>query len=141
MIVLVPRTERGLVLRGIVATVSVGVLAALVLATAASSAGPPTSGITAGCTVGGLTVVSGFKGNPSRIDVDWSSTTDDYSNRFADPLVGGKYGHEWSFPTPTEGFGPSPYYTRNPDWTPDTFDYSVYYKGVVAYSDTVTCSS
>lgn len=84
--------------------------------------------------------MSGFKGNPSRIDVDWSSATDDYSNHFADLTVGGKYGHEMSFPTPTDGYGPSPYYTHNPDWTPDTFDFSVYYRGVVAYSATVTCS-
>lgn len=84
--------------RGLFVTVAAVSLVAVVFATAAA-AGPPTSGTTANCNLStfldGQTTVSGFKGNPSKVQLTWS---DGSSSTSAD--IGGKYGHLFSVSTP-----------------------------------------
>jgi hypothetical protein len=107
--------------------------------TAVGSAAPPTSGITATCTVGGQSVVSGFKGNPDRVDFFWNNQTDGFTNDFAYFDVGGKFGTVATQATPVVGFDPQTGILKDP-WVPDSLTFSVIYKETVAFTDTVPCA-
>jgi len=99
--------------------------------TAVGSGAPPTGGITATCTIGGESVVSGFKGNPDRVDFFWRSA-DGSESSFGDSAVGGKFGSVSTQPTPVRGADEEP-------WSPETLRFSVIVKGAVAFNDTVLC--
>ena len=70
--------------------------------TAVGSGAPPTGGITATCAIGGESVVSGFKGNPDRVDFFWT-TAGGFTSSFGDSEVGGKFGSVATQPTPVRG--------------------------------------
>lgn len=110
--------------RGVVATVTAAVLVALVVATAASSAGPPTSGITASCYLSGLTTVSGLKGNPTEILFTWYSQNDSQSFTQTVTTVGGRYGTTVSVATPTTD-------RFQTALVPSRVDYSIFYRRAV----------
>ena len=107
--------------------------------TAISSGLPPTDGITASCQIGGQSVVSGFKGNPTRVDFIWRNATDGYGNNSADLEVGGKFGNVATATTPASGTHPVTGLTKSP-WTPESVIVSVIYKDAVAFNDTVDCA-
>ncbi len=114
---------------------------AVIIATVFTTAGlsiPPTDGITATCSVGGESVVTGFKGNPTRVDFIWRSA-DGYQADSAALDVGGKYGKAASQATPTAGYDPRTAEPTSP-WTPETLSVSVIYKDTVGYTGDVTCS-
>ena len=98
--------------------------------TAVGSGAPPTGGITATCTIGGQSVVSGFKGNPDRVDFFWTAT-DGVSDTFGDFDVGGKFGSVATQTTPVRGADQEP-------WS--TLTFSVVYKETIAFTDTVLCA-
>ena len=112
--------------------------AALVF-TAVGSGLPPTDGITASCSVGGQSVVSGFKGNPTRVDFIWRNATDGHGNNASDLDVGGKFGNAATATTPASGTDPATGATKSP-WTPESVTVSVIYKDAVAFSHTVACA-
>ena len=105
--------------------------------TAVGSGAPPTEGITASCTIDGASVVSGFKGNPDRVDFFWT-TADGFRSSFGDSAVGGKFGSVSTQPTPTRGTDLTGA-VKEP-WSPDTLTFSVIVKGAVAFTDKVTCA-
>ena len=107
--------------------------------TAVSSGLPPTDGVTVSCNVGGQSVVSGFKGNPTRVDFIWRNETDGYQNNSADLDVGGKFGNVATATTPASGTDPATEATKTP-WTPESVTVSVIYKDAVAHMDTVDCA-
>ena len=97
--------------------------------TPVGSGGPPTGGIAAACTIGGQSVVSGFKGNPDRVDFFWT-TASGFMSSFGDSQVGGKFGSVATQPTPVRG----------PDEEPwSTLTYSVVHKETAVFTDTVDC--
>lgn len=98
---------------------------------------PPTDGITASCSIGGQSAVSGFKGNPTRVDFIWSHT-DGYRNNSADLEVGGKFGNVATATTPATGVDPATGATKTP-WTPESLTVSVIYKDTVSFSGTADC--
>lgn len=123
--------------RTVFATAVAGMLA--LVFTAVGSGGPPTGGVTATCAIGGQSVVTGFKGNPSRIDFFWISRTDPFVNDVGVSEVGGRFGTVVAQATPTTGFLPGSTTVQSP-WSPDTLRYSVLYKEAVAATGTVTCN-
>jgi hypothetical protein len=100
---------------------------------------PPTDGITATCSVGGESVVSGFKGNPTRVDFIWRNETDGFQDDFASFDVGGKFGTVATTTTPVSGYDPITEETKTP-WTPESLSVSVIYKANVAFVDEVLCT-
>ena len=98
--------------------------------TAVGSGAPPTSGITATCTIGGESVVSGFKGNPDRVDFFWT-TAGGFGARVGDFEVGGKFGSVSTQTTPVRGTDEEP-------WS--TLTFSVVYKETVTFTGTVPCA-
>ncbi len=119
-------------------TVVVTALAVLAMFafTAVGWGGPPTGGIIATCAIGGESVVSGFKGNPDRVDFFWTSA-DGFRSSFGDSAVGGKFGSVATQPTPTRGSDLTGA-VKEP-WSPDTLTFSVIVKGLVAFTDDVPC--
>ena len=107
--------------------------------TAVGSGAPPTGEITASCTIGGESVVSGFKGNPGRIDFFWSSA-DGLSSSFGDSEVGGKFGSVATQPTPVRGENPVTGDMQEP-WSPETLMISVIVKETPVFIETVECTS
>ena len=105
--------------------------------TAVGSGAPPTGGITATCTIGGESVVSGFKGNPDEVDFFWS-TADGFRADVGDFEVGGKFGSVSTQTTPVQGRNPVTGEV-NEQWSPDTLTFSVLYKGTIATGD-VSCT-
>ena len=105
--------------------------------TAVGSGAPPTDGIIATCTIGGESVVSGFKGNPDSVDFFWRSA-DGFESSFGDSAVGGKFGSVATEPTPVQGRNPATG-ESNEQWSPDTLTFSVLYKGTIALTWTVPC--
>ena len=122
--------------RTVFATAVAGMLA--LVFTAVGSGGPPTTGVTATCAIGGQSVVTGFKGNPSRVDFFWSNRTDGFVNNVGLFDIGGKFGTVATQATPTTGFLPGSTTPHTP-WSPDTLTYSVLYKEAVAVTGFVTC--
>ena len=122
--------------RTVFATAVAGMLA--LVFTAVGSGGPPTGGVTATCAIGGQSVVTGFKGNPSRVDFFWSTRADGVRNDVGVSEVGGKFGAVAAHATPTVGFPPGSTTAKDP-WSPDTLTYSVLYKGAVAVTGAVAC--
>lgn len=106
--------------------------------TAVGSGLPPTDGITASCSIGGQSVVSGFKGNPARVDFIWRST-DGYQSNSADLDVGGKFGNVATATTPASGSDPVTGETKSP-WTPESLTVSVIYKDAVGFTGAVACA-
>ena len=106
--------------------------------TAVGSGAPPTNGITATCTIGGESVVSGFKGNPDRVDFFWRTASGFESDDVGDFEVGGKFGSVATQPTPVQGRNPATG-ESNEQWSPDTLTYSVLYKGTTATGE-VPCT-
>ena len=100
---------------------------------------PPTDGITATCSVGGESVVSGFKGNPTRVDFIWRNETDGFQNDLASFNVGGKFGTVATTTTPVSGYEPRTGETKTP-WTPESLTVSVIYKANVAFVGEVPCT-
>jgi hypothetical protein len=98
--------------------------------TAVGSGAPPTGGIHATCTIGGESVVSGFKGNPDRVDFFWS-TAGGLMSSFGDSEVGGKFGSVATQTTPVRGTDEEP-------WS--TLTFSVIVKGTPAFTDAVPCN-
>ena len=97
--------------------------------TPVGSGGPPTGGIAASCAIGDESVVSGFKGNPDRVDFFWR-TAGGLESSVADFEVGGKFGSVATQPTPVRG----------PDEEPwSTLTYSVVHKETAVFTDTVDC--
>jgi hypothetical protein len=123
--------------RTVFATAVAGMLA--LVFTAVGSGGPPTGGVTASCAGGGQSVVTGFKGNPSRVDFFWTSRADSFVNDVGVSQVGGKFGAVATQATPTVGFLPGSA-TLHAPWSPDTLTYSVLYKEAVAVTGTVACT-
>jgi hypothetical protein len=121
------RRETSIVMRTVVAT-ALAVLAMFAF-TAVGSGAPPPDGITASCTIDGASVVSGFKGNPDRVDFFWT-TAGGLRSDIADLEVGGKFGSVSTQLTPVRGADEEP-------WVLLTF--SVVYKETVEYRDTVPC--
>jgi hypothetical protein len=107
--------------------------------TAVGSGAPPTDGITATCSVGGESVVSGFKGNPTRVDFIWRNETDGFQNDFAAFDVGGKFGAVATTTTRVWGYEPRTEATKTP-WTPESLTFSVIYKTVVVFIGEVPCT-
>jgi hypothetical protein len=107
--------------------------------TAVGSGLPPTDGVTASCSVGDQSVVSGFKGNPTRVDFIWRNATDGYQSNSADLDVGGKFGNVATATTPASGNDPVTGATKTP-WTPESLTVSVIYKDTVAFHGTVDCA-
>jgi hypothetical protein len=107
--------------------------------TAVGSGAPPTDGITATCRVGGESVVSGFKGNPTRVDFIWRNETDGFQNDFASLDVGGKFGTVATTTTPVWGYEPRTAETKTP-WTPESLTFSVIYKTDVVFIGEVPCT-
>ena len=106
---------------------------------AIGSGAPPTDGITATCSVSGESLVSGFKGNPTRVDFIWRNETDGLQSDFASFDVGGKFGTVATTPTPVSGYDPRTGEATTP-WTPDSLTISVIYKDNVAFVGTVPCA-
>ena len=100
---------------------------------------PPTDGITVTCSVGGESVVSGFKGNPTRVDFIWRNGTDGFRNDVASLDVGGKFGTEATATTPVSGYDPGTGEPKTP-WTPESLTVSVIYKTDVAFVGEVLCN-
>ena len=115
-------------MRTVVAT-ALAVLAMFAF-TAVGSGAPPTEGITASCTIDGASVVSGFKGNPDRVDFFWGATGE-VSSTFGDFDVGGKFGSVATQTTPPRGADEEP-------WS--TLTYSVVYKETVMFRAEVPCT-
>jgi hypothetical protein len=107
--------------------------------TAVGSGAPPTDGIAATCSVDGESVVSGFKGNPTRVDFIWRNETDGFQNDVASLDVGGKFGTVATTTTPLSGYHPSTGETKTP-WSPESLTFSVIYKANVAFVGEVPCS-
>jgi hypothetical protein len=95
--------------------------------TAVGSGAPPTDGIIGSCAIGGQSVVSGFKGNPDRVDFFWT-TAGGLRSDIADFEVGGKFGSVSTQTTPVD----------EEPWVLLTF--SVVYKGSIAFTDEVPCA-
>ena len=70
-------------------------------------------------------MVSGFKGNPDRVDFFWTTATDGISSTFGDFDVGGKFGSVATQTTPVRGTDQEP-------WS--TLTFSVIVKETVAFS-------
>jgi len=98
--------------------------------TAVGSGAPPTGGITATCLIGSQSVVSGFKGNPDRVDFFWS-TAGGLESSVADFLVGGKFGSVSVQPTPERGPDEEPWVSLR---------FSVVYKESIVHTDEVVCT-
>ena len=98
--------------------------------TAVGSGAPPTDGITASCTIDGASVVSGFKGNPDRVDFFWT-TANGFRIDVGDFEVGGKFGSVATQTTPPRGADEEP-------WS--TLTYSVVYKETVMFRAEVPCT-
>ena len=80
---------------------------------------PPTDGITATCSVAVSTVVTGFKGNPTRVDFIWRNATDGFRSDYASLDVGGKFGTVATTTTPVSGYDPTTGEPKAP-WTPES---------------------
>ena len=98
--------------------------------TAVGSGAPPTGGITATCAIGGESVVSGFKGNPDRVDFFWS-VAGEVLDSYGEFDVGGKFGSVATQTTPVRGADQEP-------WS--TLTYSVVYKETITFTERVTCN-
>ena len=98
--------------------------------TAVGSGAPPTGGIAASCAIGDESVVSGFKGNPDRVDFFWR-TAGGLESSVADFEVGGKFGSVSTQTTPVRGADEEP-------WVLLTF--SVVYKESIVHTDEVPCA-
>jgi hypothetical protein len=121
------RRGTSIVMRTVVAT-ALAVLAMFAF-TAVGSGAPPTDEIIGSCAIDGASVVSGFKGNPDRVDFFWT-TAGGFSSSVADYEVGGKFGSVSTQTTPVRGPDEEP-------WVLLTF--SVVYKETIEYRDTVPC--
>ena len=99
--------------------------------TAVGWGGPPTGGIIATCAIGGESVVSGFKGNPDRVDFFWRTASGFESDDVGDFEVGGKFGSVATQTTPVRGPDEEP-------WVSLTF--SVVYKESIVHTDEVPCA-
>ena len=100
---------------------------------------PPTDGITATCSVGGESVVTGFKGNPTRVDFIWRNATDGFRSDYASLDVGGKFGTVATTTTPVSGYDPTTGEPKAP-WTPESLTVSVIYKTDVPFVREVPCT-
>lgn len=107
--------------------------------TAVGSGAPPTDDITATCSVGGESVVSGFKGNPTRVDFIWRNEADGFQNDVASLDVGGRFGTVATTTTPVSGYDPRTDETKSP-WTPESLTVSVIYKTNVVFNGEVPCT-
>ena len=92
-------------------------LATVILPSSTSLADPPGDGIMFSCALGGESIVSGFKGNPSYVDFDWGTGSSTIVVRDYD--VGGKFGSTIVMDTPA---------------TAVNFTYYVVYKQGTTYS-------
>ena len=99
--------------------------------TAVGSGAPPTDGIEATCTIDGQSVVSGFKGNPDRVDFFWRTASGFESDDVGDFEVGGKFGSVATQTTPPRGVDEEP-------WT--TLIFSVVSKETIMFRAEVPCT-
>ena len=99
--------------------------------TAVGSGAPPTGGITASCAIDGESVVSGFKGNPDRVDFFWTTADGFASTTSATSMSAASSAPCRRRPRRCE-------VTDEEPWSPLTF--SVVYKETVTFTETVPCA-